>query len=371
VVHKKVKKAPRSILVCCMRLIGDVILATPMIEILKRAYPDAQIDFLVNKKTGEFLEKDPRVRRVITNDRFDVGSNRHLKEGKSYFGAILGRYDMAIHLNHSDRGSYATLFASTRYRVGFYVPGRGSGYWRRVLFSHPLPHPEPLHRACLCRRVAQALEIPADYLISKVYWDEADAAAVRRLAAERGIGEKYFVIHPFTRGLHKYWRMEYFAAVSDAIAGRYGLTPVWTSSPAPEEVALLNEAAALCRIAPVTVPGALSLNQVACLLKDAKLYVGLDTAITHLAATHGIPMVVLFGATPNVFWFPWNNDLPAEQQELIPNGTQRLGNTIVIQKDWECVPCGKKGCRNDGGESRCLSETTPEEVLAAVEELLT
>lgn len=56
---------PRSILVVCIRLIGDVILSTPLVGLLKSVYPDAEIDYLVNRGTGEFLGKDPRVRTVL------------------------------------------------------------------------------------------------------------------------------------------------------------------------------------------------------------------------------------------------------------------------------------------------------------------
>jgi heptosyltransferase III len=368
-IHKKTITAPRTILIICMRLIGDVILATPLIELLKTAYPEAEIDFLVNRKTGEFLEKDPRVRKVLYNERFDVGTNRHLK-GKGYFGAIFQRYDMAIHLNYADRGSYAAFFAGRRYRVGFYVTHRRTEIWKRLLFSHPMPHPPRLHRVCFSHKVAQALDIPVERLACRVFWDAADAARVAEVRAKHGIGGKYFVIHPFTRGQHKVWRMEHFAAVSDAVAARYGLQPVWTSSPDPEELKKLADAVKLCRIPPAAMAGELTLNQIACLLKDASLYLGLDTAITHLAAAVGIPKVVLHGATSNLFWFPWNNDLPIAQQELIADGTQWIGNTIVVQKDWECVPCGKQGCLDDGGESRCLMETGPEEVLTAIGQLL-
>jgi heptosyltransferase-3 len=43
---------------------------------------------------------------------------------------------------------------------------------------------------------------------------------------------------------------------------------------------------------------------------------------------------------------------------------------ILIQKDWDCVPCGKTGCDGEGGESRCLAEIRVPEVLDAVRELM-
>jgi heptosyltransferase III len=365
VLVRKPRRAPRTILISCLRLIGDVILATPLIGVLQEAYPGVAIDFLVNRKTGEFLEKDPRVRRVIYNERFDVGANRHV-EGKGYLSTIFRGYDMAINMNTADRGSIAVLAAGKRTRVGFHEPGRGKEWWKKLLFTHPLQDPGERHRVCLCLSVAQALGIRIDRLACAVYWDEADRSLVAQKLKERGVTGGYFVIHPFTRGAQKNWRMEHFAEVSDAVAKRYGLTPVWTSSPSAEEVAQLERGASCCRIKPVAMAGEFSLNQMAALLSGAQLYLGLDTAITHIAATQQIPVVALYGPSPNVYWFPWSNDRSIEEQAFIPAGTQRVGRVAVVQKEWDCVPCHSQHCRDNELQSRCLQETTPGEILDAV-----
>jgi heptosyltransferase-3 len=151
---------------------------------------------------------------------------------------------------------------------------------------------------------------------------------------------------------------------------KYGLQPIWTSSPDREEIALLHESAHLCKHQPVLVAGELSLNQMTCLLSRSSLYVGLDTAISHLAATTGVPMVALYGPTISAWWAPWNNAGPVAQQWTLPRGTQRNGNIMVIQKDWECVPCGRAGCDDSGMESRCMAGIEVGEVLDAVGLLL-
>jgi heptosyltransferase-3 len=81
-------------------------------------------------------------------------------------------------------------------------------------------------------------------------------------------------------------------------------------------------------------------------------------------------MVVLFGPTIAERWSPWNNDGPVAQQCPRPRGIQRTGNILLVQKDWDCVPCGKAGCDDRGGESRCMTEIEVAEVIRAVEELL-
>ncbi len=158
--------------------------------------------------------------------------------------------------------------------------------------------------------VAEAIGIPVPRLEVKVFWDREDEARVDGLLRREGVHGPFFVVHPFARWKYKYWVPDRFANVSDEIAGGYGIRPVWTSSPDPEEMRLLREAAALCRIRPALCAGEFTLNQMTYLLSRASLYVGLDTAVSHLAATTGVPMVVLFGPTIAERWSPWNNEGP-------------------------------------------------------------
>jgi len=356
---------PKTILVANIRLIGDVILTTPLISLLKEAYPEAAIDILVNRGTGEFLEKDQRVRTVIYADNSGVDAQR--KNG-GYLRRIFRRYDLAINMNASDRGNIAVLLAGRITRVGFCNNSSSwRSIWQRRLLTHPLTFPENIPVVHHCGVVAKALQIPYRHLTVDVFWDNADEVRVNGILKERGVHTPFFVIHPFARWIYKYWRPEGFAAVSDAIVERYHLHPVWTSSPSAEEKAGLAGAAALCRHKPSLIAGDLSLNQMACLLKRADCYLGLDTAISHLAASVGTPMVALYGPTFISRWFPWYN--PGASDQLCPPQRGRLqrGNIVVVQKDWKCVPCGKAGCDDSGqAVSPCMQEITEDEVLAAV-----
>lgn len=361
-------QAPKAILISNIRLIGDVILTTPLIGLLKDAYPLAAIDLLVNRGTGEFLEKDPRVRRVIYSDGGETGTQGR-KNG--YLTTIFRRYDLAINMNASDRGSIAVLLASRYWRVGLYYGNQfWKDVWKRLFFSHPIPYPFPIHYARLCQVVAEKLGLTVSRLEAKVFWDALDEATVDSILSARAVKGDYFVIHPFARWRYKYWQAGKFAAVSDTIAERYGLLPVWTSSPAAEERQALAAAADLCRIRPAQIPGDLNLNQMTCLLSRSALYVGLDTAVSHLAATTGIPMVALYGPTHTDWWSPWNNAGPVAQQCPLPRGKQRTGSIIVIQRDMPCVPCGQAGCSGNGIEPPCMLGIEVSEVLDAVSELM-
>ena len=361
--------APKTILIANIRLIGDVILTTPLIGLLKGAYPEATIDVLVNRGTGEFLEKDPRVRTVIYSYKNVSGADQ-AKGG--YLGRIFRRYDLAINMNASDRGNIAVLMAGKRIRVGFYNRGNfWKSIWQKRLLTHPLISPEHFPVARYCQIVADALEIPTAGLTVKVHWDDADEARVNSVLEERGAVGPFFVVHPFARWIYKYWRFEGFAEVSDQIFERYGLHPIWTSSPSAQEKKQLVEAAGMCRHQPLVLGGELTLNQMTCLLGRSKFYLGLDTAITHLAASTGIPMVALYGPTFTSRWFPWFNSGPLDQECPRTGTILRLGNIVVLRKERECVPCGKAGCDDSGSSpSPCIQEITVAEVMSAVDACL-
>lgn len=359
--------SPQNILIVNIRLIGDVILTTPLIGLLKEAYPQASIDMLVNRGTGEFLEKDPRVHRVLYAEGKAGGGS----SASGYLKHIFRQYDLAINMNASDRGNLAVLCASRRWRVGLYYGNQPfKDFWKRALFSHPIPYPFPIHYARLCQVVAEKLGLQVSKLEAKVFWDFNDAARVQEQCAELGVHAPYFVVHPFARWRYKYWQAEKFAVVSDYIAEAYGLRPVWTSSPDVTECKELAYAAGICRIKPALIPGTLNLNQITCLLAGSAFYLGLDTAISHLAATTGVPMVALYGPTVADWWSPWNNAGPIAQQCPLPRGRQRTGNIIVVQKEMTCIPCGKAGCDDAGGASPCMEAITTAEVIAAARELL-
>lgn len=360
--------APETILIANIRLIGDVLLTTPLVGILHGAFPGVAIDLLVNRGTGELMEKDPRIRRVIYSDKWeknDTGSK------SSYLTHLFRQYDLAVSMNAGDRGAVAISVASRCYRVGYYEQNRPvARFFRKALFSHPLPFDEELHVVLRCRQIADALGLCSERLEVRLFWDAIDQTRVITVLAEEGLPVPYFVIHPFARWRYKYWDIERFAGISDRLAREYGLMPVWTSSPEQEEVALLQAAAARCAIRPLLVPGSLSLNQMACLLHGARLYIGLDTAITHIAASVGVPVVALYGPTELWRWHPWNNELSG-QTSVLPGyrGAIRQGQIITLQAACEHQPCIRPHCYGTM-ENPCMKALSADLVYQEAVQLL-
>ena len=360
--------SPDSILIVNTRLIGDVILTTPLIQILKDAFPQAAIDFLVNRGTGEFLEKDPRVRKVIYSDKWNKKSSGL---ASSYLLELFRRYDLAITLNTADRGAVAVVVAGRCYRVGFYQKDKPTASWlRKLLYTHPLEFYVDQHIVLANRQIAAALGLPCERLEVKLFWNESDQAKVISKLADNNLSDPYLVIHPFARWRYKYWEISRFCEVSDFLARAHGLQPVWTSSPDPEEIALLQTAATGCRIKPLLIPGTLSLNQMVCLLKGAALYIGLDTAITHIAASTGIPMVALYGPTELWRWHPWDNEHSLHEPVTVGyRGAIRSAQMVTLQAGCEHYPCIRPHCYGKT-ENPCMMGLTVDAVCREAAQVL-
>ena len=357
---------PESILICSIRVIGDVILTTPLVGVLKDAYPHAAIDLLVAAGTGSFLHQDPRIRKIIEMPSKEMGDKRSFCEDLGVFGRIFKSYDLAINMNASDRGNFAVVCAGRTVRVGFYE-NRGvlKDGWKKLLFSHPLPYDTAGHTAHLCKLVAGALGFDVSRLEVKLFWSDDDSRFVGSRLESLTKGSKYFVIHPFARWEYKFWPLESFVRLSDEIAHNFGLIPVWTAAPAPRECELLEQYTAQCRYQPISIPGEFSLNQMACLIAGSQLYLGLDTAVSHIAASTGVPMIALYGPTAMNRWFPWNNSAAADQFYNCPRGTFRNGHIVAIQQE-----CDHPGCIRERCVSPCIPRISQKEVFDHAAQLL-
>lgn len=356
----------KSILICSIRLIGDVILTTPLIYLLKKKYPDAKIDILVASGTGSFLERDPRIRRVLTVPSNQVVEQKPDRPGYTTLPQLFHEYDIAITMNASDRGNLVAIFAGKKARIGFYENnGLLKSGWRRMLLTVPLYYDTSEHVVMHSRQVAEALGIDAEKLEVSVYWNDEDRDKIVRSLALGRSQQQYFVIHPFARWEYKYWNLDSFVNLSDLIARKYALTPVWTSSPDPAECEGLRKYADKCSIKPKIIAGTFSLNQMACLIAGASLYIGLDTAVTHIAASTGVPVVALYGPTETYRWFPWNNSGAIDQMRQCSRGTHRNGKIVLIQKECQHTHCIRPGCTDI-----CMKRISVEEVFEAVGVLL-
>ncbi|MDD5298342.1 MAG: glycosyltransferase family 9 protein [Rhodocyclaceae bacterium] len=349
---------PRRILVVCTQRIGDVLLATPLARSLKRAWPQAELDFLAFKGTEGVLQGNPDISRILAFPQ------RTDWRGKlAQFRQLWRRYDLALATIATDR---ARLYARVggRFRAGLMAPGEKGKGW---LLDRSLPFDDlDTHTVTMGERLTELLGIAASYeVVPPAVAPGSLTSTLKRLASLAGA--PYAVLHPFPKYAYKTWRFENWAELARRIEG-LGLKIVLTGGPDADERAYCAGIAHQAEV--LNLAGALSLAETAEIVARSRLYVGPDTAVTHIAAATGTPTVALFGPSNPVKWGPWPKGRQGPESPWQRVGSGRQGNVSLIQGRGECVPCLLEGCdRKLDSLSDCLQEIPVQAVMAAIAEL--
>jgi heptosyltransferase-3 len=349
-----------SILVVTLRRLGDVLFATPLIASLRRAFPRAAIDVLVFEGTAGMLAGNPDIDRIVT-----MPSRPSFWQGLVLALRLAKRYHLAVSTQSGDRPTMFALIAGRRH-VGPIDDG-ARGALRRLALSRSVAPQPGSHRLEDMLRIADALGVGrVAHLVCP--GGVALAGPIPDAGSRLKDQQPYAVIHAAPMFMYKRWTLDGWRAVATGIRAR-GLKIVATGGPAAAERAYLDE---LWGDQPDVVrrDGQLSWPELATVLVRARLFVGPDTSVTHVAAAAGCPTVALFGPTDPRLWGP----VPAEGLDPMwaASGTiQRRKNVWLVQNPLPCLPCQNEGCeRHNSSFSRCLDELAPAQVLHAIDAAL-
>ncbi|HVS26948.1 MAG TPA: glycosyltransferase family 9 protein [Burkholderiales bacterium] len=356
--------APRRVLVVITRRIGDVLLATPLIRSLKRAWPQAQIDVLVFAGTEEVISANPDIQSVITiAERPDLWT--HLK----LVAHLLRRYDLAFSCLPGDRPTLYAWLAGKK-RVGLLEADAKNRWKQRLLNQWTSFDNLNTHTVLMHLKLAELLNISKHYEVL-VSWSDTTAAYIDALfLSSQAPNQRLAVLHLYPKFNYKMWHAQGWSELSRWLA-KQGLRIVLTGSAAPEELDYIEKILPLLPQDTLNLAGRLNLEQSSCLLSRAAIYVGPDTVVTHIAAALSVPTVALYGPTNPVKWGPWPKGHNKDSNPWKRLGSQRVGNVMLVQGTEPCVPCLLEGCdRHIASFSDCLQELKTDKVIAAAESLL-
>jgi len=346
----------RRVLVIKLRHHGDVLLTSPVFQVLRNHAPHLEIDALVYAETRDMLAHHPAVRQVHVIDRAwkREGTMHQLKQEWRLLSALrANRYDLLVHLCTHPRGATLARLLRPRYSVAQRVFRRGR--WWRGSFTHMylLPLERPRHEVEVNLDALRRLGVqPGREERRLVLEPGADAnERVRAMMAQYGLRQGGFVlVHPGSRWLFKCWPVEHMVELV-ANLQRAGERVVLTGAPDPQELAMTRAIAAQVGGDVVDLSGQLTLKQLAALIREADLFIGVDSAPMHIAAAMQTPVIALFGPSGSIEWGPWQ----------VPSR--------VLFSEHPCRPCGNDGC-GGGKVSECLTEISVARVLAARDSLL-
>jgi heptosyltransferase III len=350
------------ILVVTLRRLGDVLFATSLIASLRHTFRQAVIDVLVFEDTAGILDGNPDIDRIVT-----MPSRPSVWQGLALALRLAKRYHLAVSTQSGDRPTLFALVAGRRH-VGP-IDGGAKGALRRLTLSrHVAPRPG-LHRLEEMLRLADALGVArVAHLVCPGDISRPDSASTASRHPRADDQQPYAVIHAAPMFRYKRWSADGWRELAADLRVR-GLRVVATGGPGAAERACLDR---IWGDVPDIVrrDGQLSWPELTRLLTRARLFVGPDTSVTHLAAATGCPTIALFGPTDPRLWGP----VPAGGLDPMweaAGAIQCRKNVWLVQHALPCLPCQREGCeRHIASFSKCLDELQPAQVLRAVDAAL-
>ena len=342
--------AEPRVLVVALRRLGDVLLTTPLIRSVKRAHPAASIEALVFAGTEGILSGNPDLAGVLT-----MPERQTPRESFALLRRLWRQYDLALTAQTGDRPTFLAWFGG-RQSAGPLDADRLSASLKRLALSRSYTSDRRQHRIVDLLRLTEQLGIPA---CAEVVCPQGSVRATVLPA------QPYAVVHAAPKYRYKQWTPDGWRNLAAALRQR-GLPTAVIG--APTDRAYLDE---VWRDGGVTrLDGALSWPELTALIGRARVYVGPDTAVTHLAAATGAPTVALYGPTDPRIWGPW--PVGGLERPWDAAGTiQERGNVWLVQNPLPCLPCQLEGCeRRLGSHSQCLDELSASQVVAAVDRAL-
>ena len=359
-------KKPKKILVIASQRIGDVLLTTPVLRSIRHAYPDARIDIVVFRGTEGCIAANRDIDNIIA-----VQQGAPFREQVKTVCKLFRRYDLAISALAGDRPIFYSWIAG-KSSMGLVEAGYKNVWKRLLLDRYELFDNYETHTVTMNLSLLKHLGIRQ---ISEVTtsWTKRDEGEVRQLLPFDIENQPYAVIHVYPMFSYKMWNLEGWINLISWLNKSKGLKLVLTGNKSSEELEYISALRQSLPNDSITVAGKLNLSGVAYLLSKASVYVGLDTAVTHMAAAMNIPTIALYGPTNPVKWGPMPNNLfSTGRSPYKRKGSQRVKNVFLLQGQGECVPCHEEGCdRNVKSLSKCLQEIPADDVIAAVETMLT
>ncbi len=353
----------KKVLIIATRQIGDTLITTPLITAAKKIWPEAQIDFFGYENSLSMLNGNNDIHQLI-GTRPKLSLSDYLKQ----FFQLFKRYDLAVITQPSDRAYIYGLIAA-KHRVGIIPVEPKLNWWKKKISLHNV-EVDYFHQHVITEKL-RLLEpfVTEDELFGHPISVKPPSPANLPSEIQSQLSESFVVIHPTPLTAYKRWPLAHWVELIESLSKTHQI--VLSGAPIAQDrelnqaiIDLLSESA---KKKILNLDGRLKLDQLGTLLRQAKLYIGVDTSVTHLAASCNTPTITLFGATPPTNFGPWPNGFIGKQPYALKTTTQKVGNVTILQGPGDCVPCRKAGCE-DRADSRsdCLINLPVKAVLEAV-----
>ena len=335
----------RKILIRSVNWIGDAVMTTPAISIIREHFPHAKITILANEPVSQLFSNHPGIDKVIT---FKRQGKHHGVAGRLRLAAELRKqaFDLAIILPNSFDSALVPWLAGIPARIGKCSDGRTLLLNGRYTAAKGAP---PCHEVEYYLNLMRYFGITGSCTQPHLFITPEEADRASGLLAENGIQPADFVlgINPgASYGSAKRWYPDRFAEVARRLADEWSAKVVIFGGPG--ETAIAGDIESRLEGAAMNLAGKTSVRELMSLIRRCNFFITNDSGPMHIAAAFDVPLVAIFGSTDHTGTSPYNK------------------KAVVVRSDVECAPCKLRECPTD---HRCMTAVTEETVIAAALQL--
>lgn len=336
---------PENIIVRMPNWVGDMVMATPILTDLRKAFPKARITAMCKIPLCELLEEDPEIDEIFCFSKSSTFS-RHTDKKGLIDKLQNGKYDLGVLLTNSLSSAWWFWQGKVKCRLGYESKGR------KFLLTHTVPFPEHVdhqHLVKTYKTLLAPLGIPISATRPRLFLTEKEVHQAKTLLRQHGVKDNHQIvgINPgATYGSAKCWLPERFREITRRLLEDKDLFVVYFGDQAT--ASLVKE---ICQgLSPrvVNLAGLTSLRELAALVSLCDVFLTNDSGPMHIADALKTPIVALFGSTSKTITGPYSC------------GT-------VIQKQVECSPCYQRTCPID---FRCMKKIEADEVYDEIIKIL-
>jgi heptosyltransferase-1 len=321
-----------KILIVKLSSIGDIIHTLPTLAAIRRALPDAEISWAVEQSAAEILRGNPMIDNLIEVDTRSMRGRKLipgilLNSRKQLKNLRVSDFDVALDFQGLLKSAAIAKLSKAVRRYGFSKRNLREPVSRFLLNDTFEAEPEIsiYQKNLTLAQNALKISVPENDYEFPIHTDETHRAEADVIIEQTG--GNYAILNPAGGWMTKLWSAEKFGALADKLWEESNLTAVITTAPNEIELAervLSNSRSGKVMLAQPSLKGFYELA------KRAEIYVGGDTAPTHLAVAAKTPVVGIFGPTE---W--WRNGSPNEF------------DVCVERNDIGCrVECHRRACNN-------------------------
>ena len=273
-----------------LRSLGDCVLTTPALALLKQTRPDLAIGVCVEPRFSPVFEGSPVVTRLLSPRWQAIRS---------------WKPRLCLNLHGGSRSQWMTALSGARWRAGFAHHSFTAAYNLKI--------PRAQQILGVNRIVHTAEHIASAVFSLGVPLQEVPSAQL--FAAPSPLAGRYAVLHPYASAPDKQWAPERFCEVARYLK-LWNINPVFLAS--PEDDATAFAAHQIFRG---------TLEEVKQVLSGASVFIGNDSGPAHMASAFAIPAVVLFGNSNPAIWGPWRTE---SEVVAAPEGLAAVSVSRVI-----------------------------------------